>query len=121
MAFYEITLIIRQDVSSTDVDRLTDQFTEILASHGSKVHNTEYWGLRSLAYPINNNKKGHYVMIVAESSFEATSKLESKAKLTEDIIRCLTVKVKTLNKKPSPILDSKLETYDDIVDVTASI
>ena len=56
MTFYETIIIVRQDVSSADIDSLTEEFSSILTSKGSQIIKQEYWGLRSLAYDISNNK-----------------------------------------------------------------
>ena len=60
MAFYESIIIIRQDVSSADVDKIVDDLKQVIKNYDGNVIKTEYWGLRTLAYEIQNNKKGHY-------------------------------------------------------------
>ena len=60
MPLYESTFIARPDISSQQVDGLAEQFREILTESGGEVAKTEYWGLRSLAYRIKKNRKGHY-------------------------------------------------------------
>ena len=62
MALYESVFIARQDVSATQVDSLTDSFEKIISDNGGSVERREYWGLRTLAYRIKKNRKGHYVM-----------------------------------------------------------
>ena len=62
MPFYESVFIARQDIAANQVEALATTFTEIVTANGGKVTKTEQWGLRNLAYRINKNKKGHYVM-----------------------------------------------------------
>lgn len=118
MAFYETVFIIRQDVASTDVDRMIEDFSSLIEKMDSKVIKTEYWGLRSLAYDINNNKKGHYVMIASNSTADAIKEVERKMKLSEDVIRFLTNRVEAISSEPSPVLKSRAENLEDTIDVT---
>ncbi len=118
MSLYESVFIIRQDVSSADVDKITEDLTAILTGLRSKIIKTEYWGLRTLAYDISNNKKGHYVMIASESSPEALKELERKMKYSEDVIRYLTLKVESISSEPSPILRAQTDGFEDSIDVT---
>jgi small subunit ribosomal protein S6 len=62
MALYETVLIARQDITSAQVDALTENFSEIIKNHEGTVVKTENWGLRTLAYRMNKNRKGHYVL-----------------------------------------------------------
>lgn len=101
MAFYETTFIARRDISTQDVTKLTEQFSGIIAAGGGKVHKTEYWGLRNLAYKVKKNKKGHYVMLAHDAPAPALKELERNFGLNEDILRTLTVRVEALEEGPS--------------------
>lgn len=87
MPFYELIYITRQDLSPTEVDDLTDKFTKILEENGGKVASKEYWGLRTLAYKINKNSKGHYVLLNIDSPYPAVKELERVMGFNENIIR----------------------------------
>ncbi len=119
MAFYESVFIIRQDVSSADVDRTTEEYIKIIGENGGTIVKNEYWGLRTLAYEISKNKKGHYVMLGIDASHEAMKEFERKMKLDENVIRILNINVETISKDPSPILKGKSFDNEIIVDVTA--
>ena len=118
MTFYETIIIVRQDVSSADIDSLTEEFSSILTSKGSEIIKQEYWGLRSLAYDISNNKKGHYLFLGTKSPHEAIKELERKLKFSEDILRFMTIKVDQIKSEASPILQNKNDSFEDIIDVT---
>lgn len=118
MAFYESVFIIRQDISSADVDKITDDFTKIVKDSNGEVIKTEYWGLRSLAYKIGNNKKGHYVFMGLKTYFSVINELERKMKLSENIIRFVNINVDSISAESSPILRSKGSDHEEIVDVT---
>lgn len=101
MALYEHIFIARQDISSQQVDALTDELKEIVEKGGGTVAKVEHWGLRTLSYRINKNRKGHYVLFNLDTPYEALAELERLERLNEDIIRTLTIKVEELEEGPS--------------------
>lgn len=103
-AFYECTFIARQDLAKSDVDTLTDNLVELLGKHGGKVLKREYWGLRPLAYEINKNRRGHYVLLGVEATAAAMTALTNEMRLSEDVVRNLEVNVDKIDNKPSAIL-----------------
>lgn len=119
MSFYESVFIIRQDISSADVDKITDDFTKIVKDNNGEVIKTEYWGLRNLAYKINNNKKGHYVLLGIKADAVLINEMDRKMKLSENIIRFQNIKVDIISSEPSAILKSiKNSKSEGTVDVT---
>ncbi len=120
MAFYEFVIIIRQDVSSADVDRIVDDLKNVVDSHKGEVIKTEYWGLRTLAYEIQNNKKGHYYLLGIKADKSLIDELDRKSKLSESIIRTSMIRVDKINSEPSPILRAKGSDDDNTIDVTSS-
>ena len=121
MTLYELTFIIRQDISSAAVDKIINEFTKIVTDNSGKVVKTEYWGIRPLAYEIANNKKGHYVFFGLEALPSVIQEVERKMKLSENIIRFLTIKVDQIAKEPSPILRGKYSESEEVVDVTINV
>lgn len=119
MAFYESIIIIRQDVSSVEVDKIANDFAQIIKDYNGNVIKTEYWGLRQLAYEIENNKKGHYYFMGIEANNDLLKELDRKIKLSESVIRSSLVRVKEIDKNPSPILKSKNSDAGEAVDVTS--
>lgn len=118
MAFYESIIIIRQDLSSADVDKIADDFVRIIKEYNGSVLKTEYWGLRNLAYEINNNKKGHYYFMGIEADGALVKELGRKIKLSESVIRSSLVRVKEISKEPSPVLKSRAIDLEETIDVT---
>ena len=107
MPFYENVFIARQDISSTQAEALTEQFANLIAEQGGKVTKKEQWGLRNIAYRINKNRKGHYVLMNIEASGAAISEMERQMRINEDILRYLTVRVDALEEGPSAMLQSR--------------
>ncbi len=109
MPFYEHVFIARQDISSAQVDGLVEMFTGLIENDGGKIVNTEYWGLKNLAYRIKKNRKGHYVMMNIESPSEAINELERNERLHEDVLRYLTLRVDALEEGPSVMARGRKE------------
>ena len=107
MPLYESTFIARPDISSQQVDGLAEQFREILTEGGGEIAKTEYWGLRSLAYRIKKNRKGHYYFMNIDAPPEAISAMEHTMRINEDIIRYLTVRVDEHDPNPAPLTQSR--------------
>ena len=101
MALYENVFIARQDVPATQVEALTNQFAELVTAQGGTVSKKEYWGLRSLAFRIKKNRKGHYVLMNIDAPAAAVLEMERNMRIHEDVLRHLTVRVDALEEGPS--------------------
>ena len=109
MRLYESVFIARQDITSAQVEAMTDDFAKIITSAGGSIKKREYWGLRSLAYRIKKNRKGHYVMLNMETGPEALREYERVMGLNEDILRFLNLNIKEFEDGPSIMLQAKTE------------
>ena len=107
MRCYEHTLIARQDLSPQQAQTLAETYSGVLTEHGGEVTKTEYWGLRSLSYRIRNNRKGHYLHLNVRAPAEAIAELERQERLSDDVLRYLTVKVDALDEGPSILMQSR--------------
>lgn len=120
MAFYESIIVIRQDVSSVEVDKIADGLKQVITSRNGNIVKTEYWGLLPLQYEIKKNKKGHYYFMGIEADKPILDELDRKIKLSESIIRSSMIRVDKISKEPSPILRAKKPEEENIVDVTST-
>ena len=107
MAFYESVIIIRPELSSAQVDNIISNIDDVLNSQSGEIKKKEYWGLRTLAYKIKKNKKGHYYMINIECNSAAIFELERQMKINEDIIRFLSLKIPEIDSEPSIIAKNR--------------
>ena len=107
MSSYEHVFICRQDLTSTQAESIADEFKKTLSDNGGKVIDTEYWGLKTIAYRMNKNRKGHYFLMRSESDSSAVSEMERLMNINEDIMRFLTVKVKTHKEGGSIMMNNK--------------
>jgi ribosomal protein S6 len=101
MPLYEHVMIARQDLSSAQAEGLMDHLSTILSDNGGKVVGTEYWGVKTMAYKINKNRKGHYAFLRSDAPAEAVQEMERLARLHDDVMRVLTVKVEGHDDGPS--------------------
>ncbi|MEQ8248439.1 MAG: 30S ribosomal protein S6 [Alphaproteobacteria bacterium] len=123
MALYENVFIVRQDVSNQQVEELAARFKEILESGGGKVEKTEFWGLRTMAFKIKKNRKGHYVMFNLDAPAPAVLEMERNMQLNEDVIRHMTLRVDELEEGPSAVMKFRGErtrSYGDSSDSRSS-
>ncbi len=104
MRSYEHTFIARQDLSPQQAQALADTYAGVIAEHGGEVTKNEYWGLRNLAYRIKKNRKGHYLHLNLRAEAAAIDELERQERLSDDVIRYLTVRVEQLEDGPSIIM-----------------
>ncbi|MCC7167632.1 MAG: 30S ribosomal protein S6 [Rhodospirillales bacterium] len=112
MPFYENIFIARQDIAAPQVDALADQFAGVIAAGGGKVTKKEYWGLKSFAYKIKKNRKGHYILMNIDAPPPAIKEMERQMGINEDVVRYLTVRVEALEEGPSAMMQSR-NTRDD--------
>jgi len=121
MPFYETVFIARQDLSDTQVKDLIAQFSKIITDNGGKIHKTEHWGLRTLAYRIKKSRRAHYALIESDAPAPAIHEMERRMRLSEDILRYLTVREEALSTGPSAILDrGSREEYSDNTENTTA-
>ena len=109
MPNYETVLIARQDVSATQAESLADQFQGFLTAEGGEVARREYWGLRNLAYRIKKNRKGHYIMLNYTAPSSAVQEMERNMRLSDDILRYMTVRTEDLPTDASVVMQRRDE------------
>ena len=107
MALYESVIIGRQDLTPSQFETLIDKFISVIGSFKGEIKKKENWGLRNLAYKINKNRKGHYILLNIDANPEAIFEYERLMRLDEDIIRFLTIKINSINENPSPLMTNK--------------
>ena len=104
MPLYEHVFLARQDASTQQVEQLTTQMTGIVEQAGGKVTKTENWGVRSLTYRMNKNRKAHFVLLNIDAPGAVVEELERQNRINEDIIRYMTVRVEELEEGPSVMM-----------------
>jgi small subunit ribosomal protein S6 len=107
MSLYESTFIIRHDMSAQQVEQLAESFSDIIKNNGGDVTKTEHWGLKTLAYRIKKHRKGHYVFFNVDAPSAAVQEYERNLRLSEDVLRYLTIRVDALDPEPTPMMQAR--------------
>ena len=97
MPFYELMFIARQDLAPGQVEELTKQYETVITENGGKIHKTDHWGLRTMAYRISKNRKGHYVLMELDTPPAALHELERQMRLSEDVLRYMAIRIDALS------------------------
>jgi small subunit ribosomal protein S6 len=104
MPLYEHVFLARQDASTQQVEELTTQMAGVVEGLGGKVTKTENWGVRSLTYRMNKNRKAHFVLMNIDGPSAAISEIERQERISEDVIRYLSVRVDEHEEGPSAMM-----------------
>ncbi|MFK7792004.1 MAG: 30S ribosomal protein S6 [Devosiaceae bacterium] len=104
MALYEHVFLARQDVSQQQVDALVEQYTGLITEMGGTVANTEYWGMKGLAFRIKKNRKAHYTLMNIDAPSAALSEMERQMGINEDVLRFMTIRVDAFEEGPSAMM-----------------
>ena len=100
MKLYETVLIARQDISQSQVEEIIKNLKTLITESKGKILKEEYWGLKTLAYRIKKNRKGHYVLFNIEVDNSTLIEFERIMRLNEDILRFLTISIKEVDDNP---------------------
>jgi small subunit ribosomal protein S6 len=103
MRHYEIVLIIHPD-QSEQVPAMLQRYKGLVTAKNGKIHRTEDWGRRQLAYPIDKIAKAHYICLNIEADRATLEELEHGFKFNDAVIRHLIVTTKKAETAPSPMM-----------------
>lgn len=112
MALYEHVFLARQDLSQQQVDEMVEGFKGIIEAGGGSVGRTENWGLKSLAYRINKNRKAYYSLMDIDAPAPAVAEMERQMRISENVLRYMTVRVDAHEDGPSAMLTRRNDRDD---------
>ena len=104
---YESVFIARQDVTAAQVDGLVETFEIVITDGGGSVPKKESWGLKTLAYKIKKNRKGHYTLMNLDAPASAVHEMERQMRISEDVLRYITIRVEKFEEGPSVMMRSR--------------
>lgn len=104
MPLYEHVFLARQDVSNTQVETLTKEYTDVIEAGGGKVTKSEYWGIKSLAYKIKKSRKAHFSLLNIDAPPAAVAEMERLMGLSTEVLRFITIKVDEHETEPSAMM-----------------
>ena len=99
MSFYENTLVAKQDLPKSELEKIKEKYSDIINNNSGKVIKVEEWGLLNLARKIKKYKKGFYIHYKFEGNKETLNEIDKKIKIDSSVIRNLVVKYKNLDVK----------------------
>src|SRR5512143_3067575 len=103
MPIYESIFIINANLTDDETNGIIKKMQDVVAKQGGEMLKFEDWGKKKLAYEIKKQKRGHYVFFQFKAAPTAVSELERTFKLTDSVIKFLTVKLeKELRTRPAP-------------------
>ncbi len=103
MPIYESIFIINPNITDEETANVIKKMQDVVAKQGGEMLKYEDWGKKKLAYEIKKHKRGHYAFFQFKAAPAAVSELERTYKLTDSVIKFLTVKLeKELRTKPEP-------------------
>jgi small subunit ribosomal protein S6 len=97
----------RQDVTPQQVEGMVDQYRGVIEANGGTIEKTEMWGVKSLAYRINKNRKAHFTLFNLSAPAAAVAEMERQMRINEDILRFMTIRVETLESDPSVMMQKR--------------
>lgn len=103
---YEVVFLVHPD-QSEQVPAMVERYTNIITQRNGKIHRTEDWGRRQLAYPINKISKAHYVLMNMACDNEALKEIKDAFRYNDAVIRSLILRVKRAVTEPSALLKEK--------------
>ncbi len=96
---YELMFIVRPDMAEEDQDKLISTLSTVVTSSGGNVKNVEKWGKRRLAYTVRRFHDGLYMLLTVEGSGGLIHELERRLRVTEPVIKFLTVRIDEEQKR----------------------
>ncbi len=97
MAFYENTLVARQDMAEKEINDIKEKYSSLINNSSGKVIKIENWGLLNLQKKIKKYKKGFYIHYKFEGNQSTLNEFRKQIKVDRSIIRHLIVKYKKLD------------------------
>ncbi len=107
MPLYEHVFMARQDVTSQQVETMVDQYKGVIEQNGGSVDKTEMWGVKSLAFRIKKNRKAHFTLFNINAPAAAVAEMERQMRISEDILRFMTIRVDALETEPSVMMQKR--------------
>ena len=96
-----------ENATPQQIEAVSEHLTEVVFENGGKVEKTEMWGMKSLAYRIKKNRKAHFTLLNIDAPPAALAEMERQMRISEDILRFLTIRVEALEAEPSAMMQKR--------------
>ena len=107
MTQYRSLLILPEHATPQRIEEVSEHLIEVVAENGGKAEKTEMWGVKSLAYRIRKNRKAHFALLNIDAPPAALAEMERQMRISEDILRFLTIRVEALEAEPSAMMQKR--------------
>ncbi|MSP06552.1 MAG: 30S ribosomal protein S6 [Candidatus Fonsibacter sp.] len=107
MNYYEHTYIASQGLNNKDLSDLHQKIEDLIKKNKGKIEKKENWGLRQLAYPIKNLKKGYYANLYFSGEPAVVQELEKIERIDSNILRFMTIRIKNIPEENSELLQKE--------------
>ena len=111
-SYYETMYILRPDIAEDEVTNHIDKYNQLLKEFGGKILDSQMRGKRRLAYPIAKHREGIYIQLSHQGDGQHIFKIEKAMRLSEDVIRYMTVKQEGPLPTPKPSTKSSTKADD---------
>jgi small subunit ribosomal protein S6 len=108
MNYYEHTYIALQSLNNKDLSDLHQKIEDLIKKNKGKIEKKENWGLRQLAYPIKNLKKGYYTNLYFSGEPVIVQELEKIERIDANILRFMTIKIKNIPEENSELMQKEV-------------
>lgn len=116
MNIYEEVMILDPGLDEKGVEDILKKVNDIITRNGGEVLKKEDWGIKKLAYELNKYQKGHYILLLFKSIPSVIPELERLARVTEQIVKIMVVKIK--KRRHIETIMASLKTEEQTSDVT---
>ena len=99
MRTYEELFIVRPNITDEELDPLMEQLRQVVTTHGGAVDKADKWGVRKLAYRLEKNTEGYYVLMQFSAAPETVKEVERRLRVSDLVLKFITVRIDEKLKK----------------------
>tara|TARA_Y100001970_G_C14175921_1_gene826953 strand:+ start:382 stop:732 length:351 start_codon:yes stop_codon:yes gene_type:complete len=99
MNLYEHTIVVRQDITASQINQMIEKYSKIVEKFEGDIVQTQKWGLLNLSYMIKKNKKGNFIHFKIKGSGKIIEELEKNESIDKNLLRYMSIKVKKFDLK----------------------
>ncbi len=93
MRIYENLFIVKPDATEEDIDHLIEQLSAHITKAGGTVDKVDKWGKRRLAYRVEKNREGYYVLLTFTAEASVVKEFERRLRVQDSVIKFMTVRI----------------------------
>jgi small subunit ribosomal protein S6 len=99
MRIYEELFIVRPNATDEEIDPLVEQLRQVITTRGGTVDKSDKWGVRKLAYRLQKNTEGYYILLQFSATPETVKEVERRLRVSDLVLKFITVRIDEKLKK----------------------